>query len=313
MSRKKKANNSRRVLITGASGFIGSQVCRELPKDKKIAVSSPFSEKRRLDGVGKNVFVVKTDLTDIYKVKRLFSEHKPDVVIHLATHGVYGYQQADEERIVVGNYQMAFNLLKLSVETGVKKFVNAGSVFEYGSQEGKMKEDQVDIADILNKYSAVKMATTALATSFSSEVSVVTVRPFTAYGPRGDKARFVMATILRALKNEDIRIVEDVVRDFVYIEDLAKGIIQAAKKNVNSGEVINLGSGKKHSLEEASKLIKRLCSSKSKIIVDKKYKRPKESKCWADITKAREVLGWEPEHTFKEGLQKTVDWVKKNF
>ncbi|HJY98735.1 MAG TPA: NAD(P)-dependent oxidoreductase [Patescibacteria group bacterium] len=298
----------KKILITGASGFIGSWVTRKLVAYDVVAVVSPFSEPWRLRGIEKKVKVVKADLSQISQAQKIFNGFKPDYVIHLATHGVYQYQQGDDKRIVEDNYMMTFNLLKESVRTGVKRFINTGSVFEYGSRPGKVKERDVDITDILNEYSAVKMATTALASSFADKINVITLRPFTAYGPAEDPARFIPLTIKRAKLEEPIHIVKGVVRDFVYVEDIAAAYLEAIKKDFVSGSVLNVGSGRRATLEEAALLIKTITNSKSPIVNDKKYVRKKESRCWADISKTKKVLGWTPKYSLKDGIGKTINY-----
>ena len=301
----------KRILVTGASGFIGSRVCKKLSKYKLFAVISPFSDKKRQLSKNKHLSVFKINLEDATKVDKLFKRIKPDIVIHLATHGVYQYQQNDEERIVKGNYLMTLNLLESSIRYGVKKFINTGSVFEYGSRAGKVKEKDIDLKDILNKYSAVKMATTALANSFANKIKIITLRPFTTYGQGEDETRFVRSTIIRALNNEPIRIVKGVIRDFVYVDDVADAYVKAVGKDFISGEILSIGSGKKSTLDEVALLIKKLTNSKSKIVFDDKYVREKESRCWADISAAKKILNWEPKTNLKNGIVKSVDFIKK--
>ncbi len=302
-----------KILVTGASGFIGHAVCKKLVgKYNVVATVSPFSKPSRLRGLRTKLSTIKIDLSNFGGVEKLFKKYKPNIVLHLATHGVYQYQQQDEDRIVMDNYLITSNLLKASVEFGVEKFINTGSVFEYGSQSGKVKETDVDLTDILNKYSAVKMATTALANAYSEKLNVITLRPFTTYGPEEDMTRFFSATIRRALKSESIRIVKGVIRDFVFIDDVAEAYLKSIEKSFNSGEIINIASGDKSTLEETALLIKKLTKSRSEIIFDEKYIRNKESKCWADITKAKKVLKWHPEYSLAKGVKKTIDWIKNN-
>lgn len=295
------------VLITGAGGFIGSWVTRKLyEKYKVIAVVSPFSKSSRLDDIKNKITIIKTDLADFKTVDAIIKKVKPFAICHLATHGVYTYQQEDVDRIVIDNYLMTSNLLSSSVKYGVKKFINTGSVFEYGSQKRKVKESDVNLDDILNKYSAVKMATTALTNSYSDKLNVITLRPFTTFGPDEDPTRFVRATIDRALKNDPIRLVKNVIRDFVYVSDVADAFIKCVNKNFVSGEIVSIASGKKSTLDIVAKLIKKITKSKSEIIFDKSYVRKKESACWADITRAKKVLNWIPKHTLLQGIKKMV-------
>jgi len=302
---------SKTIIITGAGGFVGYWVTKRLlQKYKVIAITSPFSNSIRLDDIKEKLEVLKLDLSNTESVRNLFDKYKPWAVLHLATHGVYQYQQKDEKRIVIDNYKMAANLLDSSIVSGVEKFINTGSVFEYGSKVGKVKEEDVDLTDILNKYSAVKMATTALANSYAGKIEVITLRPFTVYGPLEDNTRFVSSTIKRAKNNDPIRIVKGVVRDFVYIEDVAEAYQKALETKFPSGQILSIGSGKKHNLDETALLIKKLTNSDSEIVYDESYKRSKESACWADISKAEEVLDWEPKHTILQGIQKMLYFLE---
>lgn len=296
-----------KVLITGASGFIGSYVCKLLAdKYELIGVISPFSKSNRLQEISDNIEIVSANLSNSNEVSNLFVKYKPDYVLHLATHGVYTYQQDDDERIIVDNYLMTVYLLKYALEYKVKKFINTGSVFEYGSRHAKVKESEVNIGDILNKYSAVKMATTALVNSYSKKMNVVTLRPFTTFGPFEDDTRFIQATIKRAISGEPIRLVKDVVRDFVYVEDVANAYKLSIESEIESGQIINIGSGKKITLEEVASLIKKTTKSKSEIIIDESYKRAKESACWADISLAKKLLNWSPKITVLLGIKKMI-------
>lgn len=299
----------KKILITGAAGFIGSWVTKKLVGADIVAVTSPFSKTNRLNDLRNKIRIIKVDLSDAKQIEKMFKVFRPECVIHLATHGVYQYQQSDEKRIMEGNYLMTSNLLSYSSKYGVNTFINTGSVFEYGSQVGKVSEKDIVLTDIINKYAAVKIATTALASSYSAQMKVITLRPFTTYGPTEDATRFIAATIKRSLLNESIRIVKDVIRDFVYVEDVADAYVNAQKGDFVSGSIVNIGSGKKISLEKAALIIKKLTKSKSKIILDNKYLRNKESRCWADILMAENILKWKPKHSFVDGIGKTIKYV----
>lgn len=299
------------VIVTGASGFIGTAVVKKLAnKYKVIAVFSPFSKASRQGVLPKNVLIQKVDLSKTSSTEKLFKKYKPFAVLHLATHGVYQYQQKDGYRIVLGNYFMSLNLLELSKIYKVKKFINTGSVFEYGSQNKKVKESDVRLNDILNQYSASKMATTALANSFTEDLEVITLRPFTTYGELEDESRFIKNAIQKALAGEEIKIVSGVIRDFVYADDVADAYLKALNKTYTSGEIINIAGGNKINLEEAAKLIVRITKSKSKIIFDNTYKRSKDSACWADISRAKKVLGWKPKLSLLQGLRRVIYYLE---
>lgn len=299
-------------LVAGANGFIGYWVVRELIKEKNdtVAVISPESNAWRLKQVSSKIEIARVDLRNRNETEELIKNIRPDYVLHLATHGVYSYQQKDVRKIVIGNYQITTNLLEAARKAKIKKFINTGSVFEYGTRAGKVSEKDVDISDILNKYSAIKIATTALACSYAEELPVVTLRPFTNFGPLEDEARFIHTVVKRCLNEDEIRVAPGVVRDFVYVKDVVRAYLAACNIQTLSGEIINIGSGKKHILLEVAKTIKKIAGSKVKIVEDASFSRPKDSRCWADIQKAKKILSWEPKYTLREALRETIEWYK---
>jgi nucleoside-diphosphate-sugar epimerase len=303
---------SKTILVTGAGGFIGSFVVKQnYQKYKIVACVSPFLKLNRLNDIKRNIVISEVNLTDRSAVDRLFKKYKPFAVVHLATHGVYTYQHEDTKRIVVDNYLMCANLLDLSLKYNVKKFINTGSVFEYGSQNKKVSETDVDLSDVLSNYAAAKMATTALTNSYSEHLNVLTLRPFTAYGPTEDSSRFVFTNVKRALVGEDLRIVRRNI-DYVYVEDVASAYTFALESHYDSGEILNIGSGSKYTLKKIAQLIIKITKSKSKIVIDQTYARRKESKCWSNITKAKKIINWYPKNDIEEGLKDTIDWVRHN-
>ncbi len=303
-----------KYLVTGAGGFIGSWVVKELVSRGfyTIAVIKPGSKAERLRDVSTKIKLVEANLIDPSATKKLLKRVKPDYILHLATFGVYSYEQKDEDKIILGNYKMLASLLDAAKSIRLKKFVNTGSVFEYGTTYGKVKEDQVDIANVLNKYSATKMATTALASAYVGEIPILTLRPFTNYGPMEDSSRFIFTVIKKSLQGEEIRVAPNINRDFVYVKDVARAYLLASRVGHSDGEVINIGSGVRHTLTEVAREIVKLTKSKSEIIEDEVFLRPKDSRCWADITRANKLLRWKPKYTRINGLKETISWLKKD-
>jgi nucleoside-diphosphate-sugar epimerase len=304
-----------KYLVTGAAGFIGAAVTKKLcdQSQKVTAVASPTSDPWRLNR-NKQAKIVKLDLTNKDQVARLINTEKPDRIIHLASHGVYPHQQKDTEAIIAGNYLMTYYLLEAIRSQIPKGFVNAGSVFEYGTQKGQVRENEAAVSDILNNYSASKIATTALCSAYAQieKLPIITLRLFTVYGPREDPSRFFTANILRSLINEPIKIPScPVIRDFVYIDDVVMAILLAVKSP--SPGIINVGSGQKTSLEDAAKLITKLTKSDAEVKLDEKYNRPCESACWANISQAKRLLGWQPQTKLTDGIKATIDWVAKTW
>jgi nucleoside-diphosphate-sugar epimerase len=309
-----------KYLITGAAGFIGSHAGRKLIElgHEVVAPIKNSSDTWRIKDIKNKLTVVRTDLTNFNSVKRILLKHKPDYIIHLATRGVYPHHWKDRIGILVGNYQMTVNLLEASLNLykvqKIKGIVDAGSVFEYGVRSGSVKEEDVDLVDNINPYAASKKATTALVHSPPyNQLPITTLRFFTAYGPYGARTRFIEGTVLRCLNNEDIEIAsQKVVRDFVFADDIAESIILALNNKESFGQIINIGSGVERTLKEVSEMIKEKTNSDVSIVGNPKYNRPNESRCWANISKAKKLLGWEPKHDLEEALDITINWYRKN-
>jgi nucleoside-diphosphate-sugar epimerase len=307
-----------KVLLTGAAGFIGSSIVRKLIKKRNYQIITPLlkvNKAWRLENHLKKIKVIKCDLTNYVAVGDLIKTYKPQYVVHLATRGVYPREWNDRLGILKGNYDMSVNLLEAIRRHHIKSnflkhFINTGSVFEYGTKKGKVSEENVILNDNLNEYSASKKATTALTLTYKDNFPLTIIRPFTAYGPYGDKERFIEASILRALKNEPIRIVEGIIRDFIYVDDIAEVFTKSIGNKKVFGEIVNAGSGEGVTLEETAKHIIKITKSKSKIIIDNSYRRKKDSCCWADIEKAKRRLGWRPSVNIDNGISRTLDWVK---
>lgn len=311
-------------LITGGAGAIGANLVRELVNQDHavLAVIRSSSNLWRLEDFKEKIGLVECELDDPDQVNYLFNEHRPDHVVNLAGTGIYPYQyqaedrSAREQEIRRTNERITENILEAFKRNpkDIKSFIQAGTVFEYGSRPGQVKESDIDIGDILNSYSAAKIRLTTLCAEYVRAYSlpINVLRLFTAYGPFEDPIRAIEATILRALSGAPIKVVSGVTKDFIYISDMVSAIISTSQLHDVKGEIINIGSGYGATLEEMANLVKEITGSNSEIILDESYRRKKDSSCFADIEKAKKLLDWQPEHSLKEGLLKTVDWYKEN-
>ncbi len=167
-------------------------------------------------------------------------------------------------------------------------------------------------------YSASKIAADKLAESYycAFGLPVITVRPFNTFGPR-QSARAVIPTIItQALVKDTIKLGNlDTTRDFTYVSDTVAGFLCAARATTGLGEVFNLGTGKEIRIGELAELVIRKIGRKVKIEVDQERLRPEKSEVLrliSDNTRAREVIGWEPQVPFEEGIEKTIAWIQDN-
>ena len=165
-------------------------------------------------------------------------------------------------------------------------------------------------------YSASKIAADAMAMSFfhAFELPVTIVRPFNTYGPR-QSARAVIPTIITQIANgmKEIKLGDlSPTRDFNYVEDTCKGFLAVLEHNRTIGETINIGSNQEISIKDTLNLIKELMDSDVNFVVEKQRLRPKKSevsRLWCDNTKIEKLTGFKSQITFREGLQKTIDWI----
>jgi dTDP-glucose 4,6-dehydratase len=165
-------------------------------------------------------------------------------------------------------------------------------------------------------YSASKIGADKLVESYyrAFGVPAVTIRPFNTYGP-GQSARAVIPTIItQALQAEEIHLGNlDALRDFTYLDDTVAAFIKAAETPGIDGETFNLGSGHEVSIRELSEEIVELTGSRARVVVDEERLRPEKSevvRLLADNSKARRVLGWAPQVELREGLTRTIAWVR---
>jgi len=284
----------KKILITGANGFIGSRLTEFL--------------KKKGDKVTKLDRILLTQPRKLYeKIKRV----DPDIIYHLAAYGNH-YDQKDTQEIFDVNVVDTFNLLQAAAKAGVKCFVNTGSSSEYGKKNIPMSEDLIPETDTM--YGATKVATTYLSKAFASEsgLPVVTVRPFSVYGPGEAEHRFIPTVIRCCLLGEALKLAPGV-HDWIYIDDFINGMITVSK-NIKklSGQVVNIGSGKQYSNKEVVGEIERICGiTVAKDEVDN-IRIFDTITSWVADNKKLRSFGWKPKIDLRSGLKKVINAKRTN-
>lgn len=309
--------NSGKILITGASGFVGSNLVRRLLQEgcEVHILSQPvFSQWRLRDILPKlNNHII--DLLEPKKLEQLVRRIKPEIIFHLAALGVFSGISPSEKKLFENNFLGTVNLIKASSEIDYKCFVNTGSSSEYGPKEKPMKES--DICEPISPYGISKLAA-LLYGSFIAKTQnrpIIGLRLFSPFGYFDDAQRLIPPVIISALQNKDILLSNPQgVRDFIFIEDVVDAYLKFIDRAGQfKGEIFNLGSGKETSVQEAVKTICELTNSKSRIKWGAVSPRPWDTAHWqADISKIKRCLHWKPGHSFKQGLKKTIQWYKNN-
>lgn len=306
-----------RYLVTGATGFVGSWIARALV-EKGEHVSILVRDKKlnwRLTDIADKLFIYECDLVSP-RLSETIDQIKPSVVLHLAAQGALPASSNTISQLFDTNVNGLINLLHAVKHYPIKKFVNTGSSSEYGIKETPMKE--TDVLAPINDYGVTKSAATLYAQKFakSEQMPLVTLRLFSPYGYYDDKKRLISYLIAQALQNQPISLSsQSNVRDFVYVADVVDAYLAAVKKAVTPGEIINIGSGKQHSVYDIVENIIALTKSSSELQwgTMPKQTRQIEPKLWqADITKAAKILDWEPAYPLEKGLQETISYYKEN-
>lgn len=303
-------------LVTGATGFIGANLVRELVKQKQ-RTSIIVRDKKlnwRLYDIANQIDIYECDIQD-EKLHQIIKKITPDYIFHLARYGNLP-QEDDINKMIDVNLKGTINLIDAVKQNPFKLFINAGSGDEYGIKETAMRE--TDLLEPVNNNGVVKSATTLYCQkeAMRNALPIINLRLFTPYGYFEGKNRLIPAVILSVLEEHPIKVSNSAyVRDFIFIEDVVDAYLHAVKMRHKYGEIYNIGSGKQHSVGEIVQMIQKITKSKSNVQWGAVAKQARyiEPKQWeADMSKTKSVLKWEPKNTIEVGLTKTIRWFKKN-
>tara|TARA_B100000214_G_C23900660_1_gene596327 strand:+ start:65 stop:1054 length:990 start_codon:yes stop_codon:yes gene_type:complete len=315
--------NKKNVFVTGAGGFIGSHLCSHLLKNGANVTAmlhyNSRSDWSNLEFLDKNekdsLQIVKGNVEDSSFMNSKTKDH--DVIFHLAALIGIPYSYEAPLSYVKTNIEGTVNVLEAARRNDVDLVVNTSTSETYGSAI-YTPIDELHPLQGQSPYSASKISADKIAESYfnSFDLPVITVRPFNTFGPR-QSTRAVIPTIISQLLTEKEISLGDTspVRDFTYVDDTANGFICAANNDNNHGEVINLGYGKAASIGEIAKLIMNIMNIKKEIISQNSRIRPKNSEVIhliSDNKKAADLIKWQPEISFQEGLEKTIKFVETN-
>ena len=313
-----------KILLTGAAGFIGWKTGELLLEEGHEVVGvdnmNDYYDTRlkewRLNQLKKypNFKFYEVDIENLGALDVVFQDNEFDRVINLAARAGVRYSLINPFVYLSTNAEGTLNLLELMKKYGIKKFVLASTSSLYAGQPMPFKED-LPVNTPISPYAASKKAAEVMSYTYHylSDIDVTVVRYFTVYGPAGRPDMSIFRFIKWIDEGTPIELFGDgsQSRDFTYVDDIAKGTIKAAFKNVGY-EIINLGGGKNPiSLNEIISKIEKYLGKKAKIDY-KPFHKADLKETWADITKAERILGWKPEIDVDEGLKRTIDWYIEN-
>ena len=312
------------ILVTGAAGFIGSRTCEKLvDEDHDYIVTGidnindyydiRLKEHRLKQLTKKPVDFQKIDIENYVELSNLFKKKKFDAVINLAARAGVRASIENPDIYFSTNVHGTLNLLKLCVEHKIKKFVLASTSSLYSGEPTPFSEKNTGNEPI-SPYAASKKAAEVLTYTYHYlyNLDVTVVRYFSVYGPAGRPDMSPLRFIHSIVEGKTLKLYGDgnQSRDFTYIDDIAEGTIKALFPL--GYEIINLGGGKTPlTINNFIKAIEEKTNKKA-IIEHFPFNKADMKETMADISKALDLLGWQPLTGLAEGICKTVDWYFEN-
>ena len=314
--------------ITGGAGFIGSSLSGKLVKEgnKVIAIDNFcdfYDPKIKENNVkelleSENFILYKKDIRDRQAIKAIFDENHIDIVIHLAA--MAGVRPSIENPVLYQevNCMGTQNILEEMNTHNIKNLVMASSSSVYGNcKEVPFREDMVvDFA--ISPYAATKKANEVMTHVYHKlfDMNVIMLRFFTVYGPK-QRPDLAINKFTRLMMNDkEIPMFGDgtTSRDYTYIDDIVDGIIKSCEyvmQNKNIYEILNIGNSSPTSLKEMINTIAKVLKVEPKI--KQLPMQPGDvDRTYADVNKARELIGYDPKTTFEQGIEKFINWYKQN-
>jgi dTDP-glucose 4,6-dehydratase len=308
------------VLVTGAGGFIGSHVVERLVRSGASVRAFIRYTSRPDHGCLTDLPVEIQDQVEVYRGDLANPEALNDavagtsVVLALGALIAIPYSYRHPREYVFTNVEGVVNVLEACRRHEVERLVHTSTSEVYGTAQ-RVPIDEDHPLQAQSPYAATKVAADQLALSYWRTFStpVVVARPFNTYGPRQSARAVIPTVITQALTRDRIELGStSPTRDFLFVEDTARGLLRCAEADGVMGEVINLGTGVEISIRDLVRRVLELTQRDLPVIETDERLRPRNSeveRLVADASKARELLGWAPEIGFDEGLRRTLEWM----
>jgi NAD dependent epimerase/dehydratase len=311
----------KRILVTGAEGFIGSHLTEALVEEGAQVVAlcqyNSFNSWGWLEDLPSTpqIEVVAGDIRDPHFCLGLTKDI--DIVFHLAALIPIPYSYRAPDSYVDTNVKGTLNLCQAARNSGVHRFIHTSTSEVYGTAQYVPIDEQHPLAP-QSPYSASKIGADAMALSFyySFDFPVVVARPYNTYGPR-QSARAVIPTIISQIASRASEIhvgALEPTRDFTFVKDTCQGFLAIARMEDGTGEVFQIGTNREISMGDLFHLIAELMGSKAIPVTDAERLRPGKSevrRLWCDNRKLRNATGFEASTPLREGLAATIDWFQR--
>lgn len=317
------ALKSKRVLVTGAGGFIGSHLVEKLlrigARVKAFVHYNSRNDWGLLEFLPKDnlkeIEVIAGDICDPFSVRKAI--RGCEAIFHLAALIGIPYSYIAPQSYIAVNAQGTLNVLQASLDEGIEKVIHTSTSEVYGTAK-YVPIDEKHPLNPQSPYAASKVAADELASSYylSFNLPVATIRPFNTFGPR-QSARAIIPTIIsQALTDGNVNLGSmEPVRDLTYVKDMVHGFLAVACSDACVGTTTNIGTGQGIDINGLVKTISQIMDKELDLKLDPKRIRPEKSEVLeliCDYSRAREITGWGPKYSLEEALRESIEWIQAN-
>ena len=313
-------NSSKKVLVTGADGFIGSHLVEMLCEKgftvRALAQYNSFNNWGWLEDVSckKDIEIISGDIRDPFFCNEICKDI--DSIFHLAALIAIPYSYIAPQSYIETNITGTLNICMAALENNVSRVIHTSTSEVYGSAQ-YVPIDESHPLQAQSPYSASKIGADAMAMSIYNafNLPLTIARPFNTYGPRQSARAFIPTIISQIASNQSQLKLGDTTptRDLNFVLDTCRGFMLLAESNDAVGEIVNIGSNAELSIGEVASIIKSEMNSEIEIVLDEQRIRPKKSevvRLWCDNKKIKEIVNFVPTYDIFTGLKETIIWFQ---
>ncbi|HEY4526917.1 MAG TPA: NAD(P)-dependent oxidoreductase [Candidatus Paceibacterota bacterium] len=314
--KQKKWYAGKAVLVTGADGFIGSHLVAALIESgAEVSVTVHREDKAtRVKPFLNAVEVFEGDLSEEGVARSIIQTSKPKIIFNAAssTNTAPDFSALDD--VLKNTYGIAHAMLQAATESSVERFVQFGSIAEYGLAQAPFTEDMHEMPQTPYALGKVMATLSTFAIGRMTDMEVVVVRPAAVYGPGQGFTMLVPNLIKACLEKKDFDMNKgEQLRDFIFIDDLVEGILAVGSSENSTGEIFNLGSGNPTLVKEVATMVNAALGNPITINFGAQpYREGDSMEFYMDSTKAKHILGWTASTDIKTAIEKTIQWYREN-